>query len=111
MSINFHAYQRRGYLFENFEVQCEQWRTLFSNFNPERVCRILNLSYDDEFLYVSYFYDSYRLCLKTGILEKNIEENWSDQLYFNETMSIYHLLYYVKDVPVLYLIHICFPFL
>lgn len=101
MSINFHAYQSRGYLFENFEVQCEQWRTLFSEFNPERVSKILHLNYDTEYLYLTYFGELYRLCLDNGILEKETQDDWTSQLYFNETMSIYHLLHYVKDIPIL----------
>lgn len=101
MSINFHAYQSRGYLFENFEVQCEQWRTLFSNYNPERVSRILQLNYNEDYLFLTYFGNAFRLNLKSGVIEKKIEESWNDQLYFNETMSIYHLLHYVKNVPVL----------
>lgn len=99
MSINYHAMQSRGYLFENFEVQCEQWRGIFSGYNPERIAGILHLKYDAHYLYVSYFHTPYRLRLKDGVLEKEIHGGWSDALYFNETMSIYHLLYYTKDFP------------
>lgn len=101
MSINFHAYQSRGYIFEKFEVQCEQWRTVFTAYDPQRVSQILNLQYDKDFLYIPYFEQLYRLYLENGILEKQEEVKWTDQLYFNETMSIYHLLHYVKDKPML----------
>ena len=111
MSINFHAYQSRGYLFENFEVQCEQWRSLFTGYDPVRVSRILQFSYDSEYLYIPYFGETYRLRVENGVLEKRLKneagmekkenDKWTDQLFFNETMSIYHLLHYVKDVPVL----------
>lgn len=100
MSINYHAYQSRGYIFENFELLCEQWRGIFTAYVPDRVASILNLNFDDTHLYIPYLGDSYRLCLENGILEKQTPEGWNDQLYFNETMSIYHLLHYVKDTPI-----------
>lgn len=99
MSINFHAYQSRGYLFENYEAQCEQWRSRFTKYDPDRVSQILNLKYDDTYLYIVYYHQNFRLCLENGILEKQKDENWTDQIFFNETMSIYHLLYYVQDEP------------
>lgn len=100
MSINYHAMQSRGYLFENFEVQCEQWRGIFSGYDPQRIAGILHLEYDEQYLYIDYFQTPYRLCLKDGVLEKWSDEAWSRELYFNETMSVYHLLYYTKDFPV-----------
>lgn len=99
MSINYHAMQSRGYLFENFEVQCRQWRSAFSGYDPERISGILCLKYDKQYLYISYFQTPYRLRLKDGVLEKYVEGKWSGELYFNETMSIYHLLYYTRDFP------------
>ena len=99
MSINYHAYQSRGYIFEDFELLCEQWRTKFTDYDPKRVAQILNLTYDSEYLYISYFQNPYRLYLKNGILEKKTESGWTKELFFNETMSIYHLFYYVVDVP------------
>lgn len=56
---------------------------------------------DEEYLYLQYFSSLYRLCLKNGVLEKKSDETWSDQLYFNEAMAIYHFLYYTKDIPVI----------
>ena len=99
MSINYHAYQSRGFLFTDFEIPCEQWRTRFTAYDPQRVAGILNLAYDETYLYLSYLKDNYRLCLEQGILEKKQDSIWTDQVYFNEAMSIYHLLHYVKDIP------------
>lgn len=101
MSVNYHAFQSRGYLFSNSEVVCEQWRTAFSNYDPARISRILNLESDDRYLYLTYFQKPYRLSLSDGILEKSLpeQEGWTDELYFNESMSIYHLLHYTKEFP------------
>lgn len=99
MSTNYHAFQSRGYLFSTYEALCEQWHTTFSNYDPARISRILNLEYDEAYLYLTYFQTPYRLRLRDGWLEKKKENVWTDKVYFNETMSIYHLLYYTKDVP------------
>ncbi len=32
MSVNYHAYQSRGVLFEEYEVVCQQWREEFSEY-------------------------------------------------------------------------------
>lgn len=99
MSINYHAYQSRGYLFTNNEAQCEQWRTAFSGYDPARAAGILDLEFDETYLYLSYFQMPYRLRREDGVLEKKDGKGWTEDLYFNETMSIYHLLYYTKDHP------------
>lgn len=101
MSVNYHAAQSRGVLFENHEKVSEQWRQEFSQYDPARIKNTLHLETDEEYLYLQYFSSLYRLCLKNGVLEKKSDETWSDQLYFNEAMAIYHFLYYTKDVPVI----------
>ena len=128
MSVNYHAFQSRNVLFSSAGLICEQWRTAFSGYDPTRIAAILHLDYNAEYLYLTYFHTAYRLCLKNGILEKQASapalpeephasvgvlfpgsaENrgrkealpyWTDQLYFNETMALYHLLKYTKGAP------------
>lgn len=99
MSVNYHAFQNKGYLFSNHEALCEQWHAAFADFAPARIAGILHLTADKDYLYLSYFQTPYRLCLMDGCLEKETENGWTDELFFNETMSIYHLLHYTKDQP------------
>lgn len=99
MSVNYHAFQSRGFLFSEYEAVSQQWRSRFSHFDPARIIKILDLKRDDTCLYLSYFQTPYRLRLQDGWLEKETRDGWSDALYFNETMSIYHLLHYTKDFP------------
>lgn len=99
MSVNFHAFQSRGFLFSNYEVDSQQWQDAFAGYDPSRIARILHLDYDESFLYLSYFGRRYRLRRSLGILEKQEGDSWTDRLYFNETMSIYHLLRYTCDQP------------
>ena len=107
MSINFHAYQCRNYLLSDYEEIEKQWHSEFTDYNPDRVMKILNLERDDMYLYIRYFQTLYRMNLKNGVLEKQTEpeselpgENgWTGRVYFNESMVIYHLLHYVKDHP------------
>lgn len=100
MSVNYHAFQSRGVLFSNYEVVCRQWQEEFSGYDSGRIVRVLHLEADDNYLYLSYFKNPYRLRLKDGVLEKQSDGAWSTELYFNESMAVYHLLYYTKDMPV-----------
>ena len=114
MSINYHAYQNRGFLFSTFEEMEKQWLARFAGFDPVRIAGILDLDYDDRFLYIKYFGEAYRLNLKLGRIEKKSEEafdsfcppdevpleaGWHGKLYANTAMAIYHILYYTKDQP------------
>ena len=99
MSVNYHAFQCKGVLFSTYEKVCDQWQKEYSHYDPARINRILGLEYDDTYLYLTYFQLLYRLRLKDGVLEKKTEDGWSEEVYFNEAMAIYHLLYYTKDLP------------
>ena len=100
MSVNYHACQSRGVLFSEYEKVCAQWRETFAGLDPERLAKILHLKRDTEYLYIEYFQTLYRLGLGDGSLEKKGEDGWDSELYFNESMAVYHLLYYTKDLPV-----------
>ena len=141
MSVNYHAFQNRGYLFSNHEADAEMWYEKYKNYDPARIAKILDLVFDEDYLYVPYYNVNYRLVRKTGRLEKETEEipaksdsfglkehsryltepclietepcltetepgetalcdgGWTDEIYFNEGMAVYHLLEYTKDDP------------
>lgn len=114
MSINYHAYQNRGFAFSTFEEIEKQWTARFAGFKPDRIARILDLPYDENFLYIRYFGEEYRLNLKLGRIEKKseepyeiepdpdkvpLEEGWHGILLANEAMAIYHILFYTVDDP------------
>lgn len=99
MSVNYHAFQSRGVLFSEYEKVCAQWKETFAGLDPLRLVRLLRLKSDEEYLYVEYFQTPYRLRLSDGSLEKKQGDDWNSELYFNESMAIYHLLYYTKDLP------------
>lgn len=121
MSINYHAHQNRGFLLSTYEEIESKWRNAFRGYDPERVKRILSLEGDEEYLYFDYYRNRYRLRLQDGVLQKKLKEkrekvsytdletgetvtldpDWTDDVYFNEAMAVYHLLYYVKDVPLI----------
>ena len=119
MSINFHAQQNRGFRFSVIEEIQRKWRERFTGYDPERVCRILGLERDDKYLYVRYYDDLFRLRLADGVMEKKLRQkrdragyidletgekvdydpDWDEDVFFNEAMSVYHILYHVKDEP------------
>ncbi|MDO5426127.1 MAG: DUF3786 domain-containing protein [Eubacteriales bacterium] len=99
MSVNYHAFQSRGVLFEECEAVSAQWRSAFAGYDPKRIAGILNLEADETCLWVPYFGETYRLRLKDGWLEKKAGDTWTEELYFNESMAVYHVLQYTKDHP------------
>jgi hypothetical protein len=133
MGINYHAYQCKNFMLADYEEIQKQWRADFTNYQPERVVEILNLQRDEQYVYVPYFQDLFRLRLEDGVLEKKVQESaqetasssaqtefkssyiqprdfvqeeevlsvdgWSERVYFNEAMSVYHILKDVKDHP------------
>ncbi len=101
MSVNYHAFQNRGVFFSTHEEVCRQWREEFTEYDPERAARILHLKTDEGHLYLTCLGRLYRLRLSDGVLERQEGEEWTKELYFNESMSIYHLLHYTRDVPVI----------
>lgn len=100
MSVNYHAAQSRGVLFSSHEAVCRQWREEFTEYDPARISRILHLESDGRYLYLTYFGRPFRLRFSDGVLEKQEEGEWTDELYFTESMSLYHLLHFTKDLPV-----------
>ena len=76
MSVNYHAAQSRGVLFENHEKVSEQWRQEFSQYDPARIKNTLHLETDEEYLYLQYFSSLYRLCLKHGVISCILTKRW-----------------------------------
>lgn len=101
MSVNYHASQSRGVPFSEHEAVCQQWREEFSGYDPERIRKILHLTADPDYLYLTYYKAPYRLRLADGVLEKQKGDEWTQDLYFNESMAVYHLLHFTKDLPVI----------
>ncbi|MGI6010019.1 MAG: DUF3786 domain-containing protein [Ruminococcus sp.] len=101
MSVNYHAFQSRGVVFADSEALSQQWWDKFADYDPSRIAGILNLAADEQYLYLTYFQMPYRLNLSNGHLEKQKDGEWNTHLFFNETMAIYHLLWYTVDHPVL----------
>ena len=99
MSVNYHAFQNKGVPFAECEALCEQWHHEFAGYDPKRIAGILQLAYDEKYIYLSYFQTQYRMRLKDGELEKETESGWTGELYFNESMAIYHVLKYTVDMP------------
>ena len=91
MSVNYHAFQNKGVPFIECEALCEQWHQEFAGYDPKRIADILHLAYDEKYIYLLYFQTKYRMCLKNGQLEKETAKGWTDELYFNESLSLIHI--------------------
>ena len=114
MSTHYHAFQARGFAFSIYEPQVEQWHSHFAGFDPAQIAATLHLTYDEHYLYLTYLWNDYRLRLSDGVLERlggliqdpaitgttdTPDARWTDELFFNECMSIYHHLAYTAAYP------------
>ncbi|MBQ7371823.1 MAG: DUF3786 domain-containing protein [Blautia sp.] len=117
--MSIHSFRNIGFSFTASEETCRKWRTLFTGFYPEDAVRALQLSAEDPYVYISYFEHLYRLRTTDGVLEKKGSEgpervktiavsdaneeapsDWTDQLYMNEALVLYHVLGDIKENPI-----------
>ena len=111
--MGYHSYRNIGYRLTDSEAACTKWREKFAGFDPAAAASVLQLPADGTHIYISYFRQNYRLRLADGVLEKALpgpegapEEDfsspliiWTEDLFMNEALVLYHLLGDVKETP------------
>ena len=97
--MGYHSYRNIGYRLTDSEAACQKWREKFAGFDPDRAARVLDLPVDETHIYITYFGGKYRLRLADGVLEKKLPEGWSEDLFMNEALVLYHLLGDVQENP------------
>lgn len=81
----------------NYEIQAEKAKLEFIKWNHEKIAKKFNLEYDDNYLYIYFFCQKYRLNKTNGNIEKaHDEENYIEAKH-NEVMTILDLFSYSKD--------------
>ncbi len=73
---------------DNYAIQAAQAKKLFLNYDQQELIHRCRLRYDEEFLYTTFLSDAYRICRKTGDLERLQGEKWVDGNSFGEVMTI-----------------------
>ena len=76
---------------DNYAKQAAQAQEHFLTYDQEKIIAKCRLSYDHDYLYPTLFGATYRLCRKTGKLERKQEAVWQEA-GFHEIMTILDIL-------------------
>lgn len=99
--MGYHSFRNIGYRLTDAEAACTKWRKKYAGFDPSRAAEVLQLPVDEACIYATYFGRRYRLHLADGILEKETDQPdvWTEDLFMNEALVLYHLLGDVQAQP------------
>lgn len=76
----------------NYLIQAQQAKARFLTYDQERIIRKLHLPADAQYLYVLMLAQRYRICRKTGDMERETESGWVDANSFDEVMTLLDLI-------------------
>ena len=77
---------------DNYLIQAQQAKQRFLTYDQQALIRKFQLSADDTYLYVTLLRQTYRLCRRTGDLQKLDSGNWLDGNTYEEVMTLLDLL-------------------
>ena len=77
---------------DNYAIQAQSARQRFLTYDQEKVVGKFNFPWDEAYVYPVMLSETYRLCRRTGNLEKNVGGAWIDANSFDETMTLLDLL-------------------
>ena len=72
----------------NYRIQAQQAKARFLTYDPEALTQKLGAALDEDFLYTSFFRQSYRVSRKNGDLERLEDGVWQDGNSFGEVMTL-----------------------
>ena len=77
---------------DNYKIQADQAKQHFLTYDQQALIQKLSLKADENYLYTTLLKLPYRLCRKTGSLERFTKGQWVDGNSFNEVMTLLDLL-------------------
>ena len=72
----------------NYEIQLEQAKKRFLTYDQQEIIRRCDLRYDDYYFYIRFIAQDYRICRRTGDMERLINGVWLDGNSFAEVMTV-----------------------
>lgn len=76
---------------DNYVLQLQSAQKLFLTYDQEALIRKLDLQADEDYLYIPMLGSAYRLCRRTGSLQRE-EKGWVDANTFGEVMVLLDVL-------------------
>jgi hypothetical protein len=76
----------------NYLIQARQAKERFLTYDQEKLIAKLGLQADENYLYVSMLSRCYRICRKSGDMQKELAGSWTDANTFEEVMTLLDLV-------------------
>ena len=73
---------------DNYKIQVAQAKKLFLTYDQQELIQRCALRHDESWFYTRFMGSDYRICRKTGDMERLLDGNWVDGNGFGEVMTI-----------------------
>lgn len=77
---------------DNYLIQAQQAKSCFLTYDAEALAKKLNAKLDADFLYTTFFGQSYRVSRKTGDIQRLENGAWRDGNSYEEVMTLLDLI-------------------
>ena len=74
--------------FDNYAIQAAQAKKLFLAYDQQELIRRCRLRFDEDYFYITFLSDPYRICRQSGHMERQYRDQWIDGNSFGEVMTI-----------------------
>lgn len=81
---------------DNYDLQVDIGRTIFLEYDQERLIRKFGLDSDGKWIFLTYLNSPFRICRSTGRVEEFVENTWRECRVYTTIMTIYDLLCHHK---------------
>ena len=81
----------------NYDIQADKCKLEFIKMDHKKIAAKFNLNYDENYLYIFFYNQKYRLNKKTGDVEKTYDGKNFVSAKYNEIMTFLDLFAYCKD--------------
>ena len=82
---------------DNYQLQAAQAKKLFLSYDQQELISRCHLAFDDSYFYIAFLGSNYRICRKTGDMQRCKQGAWIDGNSFGEVMTILDWLCDSKD--------------
>lgn len=73
---------------DNYKIQAQQAKKLFLTYDQQELIARCRLRHDENYFYIIFLNSPYRICRKSGDMERLQEDGWVDGNSFGEVMTI-----------------------
>lgn len=73
---------------DNYKIQVQQAKQLFLTYDQQELIDRCHLRHDEEYFYITFLHSPYRICRRTGDMQRQQAGQWVDANSHNEVMTI-----------------------